>query len=207
MEYIWFYISVIGIIAIIPIYFLSLEHTKLEKKYGIEKGKKIGAIFGYISGWSFFTFWFGIYISPQPRFTIPIFAELKFGPILNFSFPLFHIVIATPFIILAFWFGIVGVKTTTLETAETHRAKKIVDTGIYSVVRHPQYLGGLLGHIGIAILLSAMYALFFFPFMIIIVYLISWKEEKELLLEFGVQYEKYRKSVPMLIPRFRKNKE
>jgi len=55
-----------------------------------------------------------------------------------------------------------GVKTTTLETAETHRAKEIVNTGIYSVVRHPQYLGGLFGHIGIGIVLSAFYASSFF---------------------------------------------
>jgi len=31
-------------------YFLSLEHLKLEEKYGKQKGKKIGAILGVISG-------------------------------------------------------------------------------------------------------------------------------------------------------------
>ncbi len=206
MIYIWFYISAIGVIAIVPLYFLSLEHTKLDKKLGKEIGKKRGAIYGYISGWSFFTFWFGIYISPQPRFTIPLFTELKFGPIFNLNFPLIHILIGTPFIVLAFWFGIVGVKNSTLETAETHRASKVVVTGLYSRVRHPQYLGGLLGHIGIAILLSGLYAVLFFPLMIIIVYLISWKEEKELIKEFGSQYEEYMRKVPMFIPRFRKSK-
>jgi protein-S-isoprenylcysteine O-methyltransferase Ste14 len=203
---IWFFISLIGVIAIIPLYFLSLEHQKLDKKYGKDKGKKVGAIYGYISGWTFFGFWFGIYFSPQPSFIIPIFPELAIGPLLDITFPIFHIILSSPFIILAFWFGLVGVKGTGLETAETHRAEKVIDSGIYSVVRHPQYLGGLMGHIGFTILLSRLYSLIFLPIMVLIVYIISWKEEKELCKEFGDDYKQYQEKVPMLIPRIKKNK-
>jgi len=39
------------------------------------------------------------------------------------------------------WFGIKGVTETTLKVAETHRPDRIVTTGVYSIVRHPQYLG------------------------------------------------------------------
>jgi protein-S-isoprenylcysteine O-methyltransferase Ste14 len=35
----------------------------------------------------------------------------------------------------------------------------------------------------------------------IYIYLISWKEEKELVKEFGSDYEEYQKRVPMFIPR------
>jgi hypothetical protein len=66
--YLWYFISVLGEILVLPLYFLSLEHTKLQGKYGKEKGTKIGEIFGLISGWVFFLFWIGIWISPQPRF-------------------------------------------------------------------------------------------------------------------------------------------
>ena len=31
----------------------------------------------------------------------------------------------------------------------------------------------------------------------------SWKEEKELIREFGKDYEDYKKSVPMLIPKLK----
>ncbi len=205
--YTWFYIFVLGIIIILPLYFLSLEHIKLDEKYGKERGKKISAIFGIISGWSFFLFWFGIWISPQPRFFLPLFHITLTIPFLNVDIYLFNLIISIPFIILSFWFGIVGVKGTTLETAETHRAKEIVDDGIYSIIRHPQYLGGLIGHIGITVLLSALYSLIFFPFMVLIIYFISKKEEKELIKDFGEEYEKYRNRVPMFIPRLRRTKK
>ncbi|MFX0174208.1 MAG: hypothetical protein ACFE9L_20195 [Candidatus Hodarchaeota archaeon] len=55
-----FWKSLLGELIIFPIYFLSLEHTKLQKKYGIEKGKIIGDILGMISGWGYFLFLFGI---------------------------------------------------------------------------------------------------------------------------------------------------
>ncbi len=202
---IWFFISLIGVIAIIPLYFLSLEHQKLDEKYGKEKGKKIGSIYGYISGWTFFGFWFGIYISPQPSFIIPLFSELALGPLLDITFPLFHIILSIPFIILAFWFGLIGVKGTGLETAETHRAEKIIDSGIYSIVRHPQYLGGIFGQIGFTLLLSRFYSLLILPLIIYIVYIICLKEEHELIKEFGDEYIQYQQKVPMLIPKIKKN--
>jgi protein-S-isoprenylcysteine O-methyltransferase Ste14 len=196
----------VGVIVILPLYFKSLEHTNLDNKYGKEKGKKIGAIYGMISGWSFFIFWFGIWISPQPEFTIPFLQQLILIPIVSFSIPLLNLCIFLFFTIIAIWLGIAGVKGTTLETSETHRAKKIVNDGVYSIVRHPQYLGGLLGHIGITFLLSSLYSLLCFPLMVTIVYFISKKEEKELIKEFGDAYENYQKKVPMLIPRFKRNK-
>jgi len=35
----FFYISLLGFIFTIPLYYLSLDHLKREKKYGKEKGK------------------------------------------------------------------------------------------------------------------------------------------------------------------------
>lgn len=201
--YLWYFISVFGEILVLPLYFLSLEHTRLQGKYGKEKGNRIGKIFGLISGWGFFLFWTGIWISPQPRFTIPLFQNLLIlVPFVNFSIPLFHLIICLPFLALGTWFGIEGTKETTLKVAETHRTETIVTTGVYSIVRHPQYIGGLLAHAGICLLLSAWYSLLFTPFMVVVIYLISKKEEKELIKEFDKEYEDYQKKVPMLIPKF-----
>ncbi|MHA1913449.1 MAG: methyltransferase family protein [Promethearchaeota archaeon] len=202
--YTFFIISVIGIVVIIPIYFLSLEHSKFQEKYGKEKGLKVTKIFGLISGWFFFIFLFGIWFSPQPTFIIPLFQSLLLKiPYVNLKFQILHVVISIPFILLAFWYGIVGVKKLTLKVAETHRPEKLVTTGIYSKVRHPQYLGAILAHIGISILLSSYYSLISSPLIVSIIYIISWKEEKELLVEFGKDYENYKKMVPMLFPRIR----
>ncbi|WP_287585037.1 isoprenylcysteine carboxylmethyltransferase family protein [Candidatus Borrarchaeum sp.] len=203
--YIWFFFCIIGVIAIIPLHFLSVEHLKLQEKYGKEKGIKRGEIYGLISGWFFFIFWMGLWFSPQSRFTVPILQNVSvIIPIINFSIPVFHLIICTPFLALGAWLGIKGVQETTLKVTETHRPEKIITGGVYSAVRHPQYFGGLLAHVGISFLLSAIYSLFFTPLMILLVYLISWKEEKELVREFGKEYEDYKKKVPMLLPKIRK---
>jgi len=203
--YIWFFICVLGAIATIPLYFLSVEHIKLQEIYGKEKGTRVGEIYGLISGWMFFFFWIGIWFSPQPRFTIPILQNLSgLVPAINFSIPLLHLIISAPFLIAGSWLAINGVKEVTLKVAETHRTEKIVTTGVYSIVRHPQYLGGLLAHMGISFLLSALYSLVFTPIMVILIYLISKKEEEELIREFGKEYEDYKKKVPMLTPILKK---
>ena len=192
-------------IATIPLHFLSVEHLKLQKRYGKKKGNKIGEIYGLISGWVFFLFWIGIWFSPQPRFTIPIFQNVSGSvPVVSFSIPLLHLIICASFVIPGALLAIRGVKETTLKVAETHRTETIVTTGVYSVVRHPQYLGGLLAHAGISFLLSAGYSLLLTPLMIALIYLISRKEEEELIREFGKEYEDYKKKVPMLIPRSRR---
>jgi len=202
---IWFFICLVGMFLMIPLHFLSVEHLKFQKKYGTEKGEKITSILGMASGWGFFIFLFGIWISPQPRFTIPLLQNITILiPILKFPIPLLHLLISIPFIIFGAVFGILGVKATTLKVSETHKAEKIVTTGIYSRIRHPQYFGAILAHIGISILLSSLYSLIATPLIILYNYITSWKEESELIKEFGQEYEVYKKGVPMLFPRVKK---
>ncbi len=200
--YIWFFICVLAVIAAIPLHFLSVEHLKLQERYGRKKGTKIGEIYGLISGWGFFFFWMRIWVSPQPRFTVQILQNLSvLIPVVNFSIPLLHLIICALFLIPGAWLAINGVKEVTLKVAETHRTDKIVTTGVYSIVRHPQHLGALLAHVGISFLFSAWYSLLFTPLMVVLIYLISRKEEEELIREFGKEYEDYKKKVPMLLPR------
>ena len=205
--YIWFIISILGMCSMVPLHFLSVEHFKFQIKFGKDKGNKITEILGLTSGWGFFIFWFGIWISPQSMFITPIFQNFVLSiPIINFSIPLFHLLISIPFILMGAWFGIVSVKLTTLKVAETHRTEKIVSTKIYSVIRHPQYFGGILAHIGISFLLSSFFSLLITPVIILLNFLVAWKEEKELVKEFGKIYEDYKKNVPMFVPKLRKQK-
>lgn len=85
------------------------------------------------------------------------------------------------FLLLGAWLAINGVKETTLKVAEIHRTEELVTRGVFSIVRHPQYLGGLLAHVGISFILSALYSLLSTPLMIVLIYVTSWKEEKELI--------------------------
>lgn len=190
---IWFFISVLGIFMAIPLHFKSVEHIEQQRKYGKERGVKIGKIYGTISGTMESIFLVGLWISPQPRFTIPIFSNL-FISIANFSTPTLHLIISLPLIMLGAWIAIRGVKATKLEVAETHcMLKKLETTGAYSIVRHPQYLGWILAHIGMSIFLSVWYSTLFTPILIVLIYLISKKEEDELTKEFGKEYEDYQK--------------
>jgi protein-S-isoprenylcysteine O-methyltransferase Ste14 len=192
----------------VPLHFFSVEHIKFQKKYGADKGNKITGILGLTSGWGFFIFWFGIWISPQPRLIIPFLQNPSLViPIINFSIPIFHLIISIPFILIGAWFGIVSVRETSLKVAETHRTERIVSTKIYSLIRHPQYFGGVLAHIGISFLLSSLFSLIFTPIVILLNLLIAWKEEKELVKEFGETYKKYKENVPMFIPKLKRRKQ
>jgi protein-S-isoprenylcysteine O-methyltransferase Ste14 len=197
----YFIISLLGFIVIIIPYFLSLEHLKLREKYGKEKGKKIGETYGLISGWGFFLFWFGIWLSPQERFVIPVLQNFSVQiSLLDLTIYLVNFLIFMPLFVVAAWLGIKGVMQTTLKVAETHRPTRVITKGVYSIIRHPQYLSGILAHIGFSFLLSAFYSLFVTPLVILLIYVISWKEEKELTKEFDQEYREYKKKVPMLIP-------
>ena len=199
----WFILSLLGMIAIVPIHFVSVEHERLEQKYGTEKGKKLGSIFGMVSGWGIFIFMIGLWISPQPRFYLVVYQPTSFSYIES---PFVQFIVAIALIIPGAWLGIKGVSDIGLEPSETHRSRKIINTGLYSRMRHPQYTGAMLSHIGMTFLFSALYSLLVTPFVIIINYILCWKEERELVREFGEEYESYRKSVPMFIPRFRGHK-
>jgi protein-S-isoprenylcysteine O-methyltransferase Ste14 len=200
----WFLLSVIGIVAVVPIHFVSVNHIHLEEKYGKEKGTRLGAILGMISGWGFFLFLFDLWVSPQPQFIIPAIQEALivipiFG-LFTLQIPVLHLILSLVFVIPGAWLGIKGVTDIGLEASETHRPTHIITTGVYSRIRHPQYLGAMLSHIGITFLVSGFYSLLVTPLVIVINSLLCWKEEKELLREFGDAYSQYKKQVPMFFP-------
>ena len=199
---VWFAIFLSGMIAVVPVHFLSVEHTRLVKRYGAEKGCRIGKALGMVSGWGFFMFWFGVWLAPQERFSIPTNDAFTLViPLLDLAVPIIHVVISVTFLLPGLWLGIAGVMETGLQVAETHRTDEVVTSGVYSIVRHPQYLGGVLSHVGISFLLSGLFALLVTPVIILLNYIISWKEEVELVREFGNVYREYQDTVPMFVPR------
>lgn len=76
---------------------------------------------------------------------------------------------------------------------------KLVDTGIYSIVRHPQYLGGILA-LFITTLLWYPHWLFAVLGVIgaIVVYISAKKEDQRLIRQFGDDYKLYMKKVPRM---------
>jgi len=204
---IYFIIAIIGMLAVVPIHFLSVEHSRLEQRYGLEKGNKIGAVLGMISGWGFFIFLISIWIAPQPQFSLPVLQEITIIiPLLGLlvlQIPVTHFVLAIVFIIPGAWLGVKGVSEISLKVSETHKPERVITSGLYSRMRHPQYTGAILAHIGITFLLSSFCSLLVTPLVILINFILCWKEEKELVREFGEDYSQYQKSVPMFIPRIK----
>ncbi|MFW9919357.1 MAG: methyltransferase family protein [Candidatus Thorarchaeota archaeon] len=198
-----FVFSLIGVLLLLPLHFLSVEHTKLDARYGKDKGKRVGSVLGIISGWGYFIFLFGIWLAPQEKFNLPVFDQeiLLIGD--WFSISGIDLLLGMLFILPGMWFGIKGVTDLGLEVSETHRAEKVIKSGVYSRVRHPQYLGAMLAHIGITMLLSQLFALIVTPIIMLRDFVACRKEERELVREFGTEYEEYRKQVPMLLPRLR----
>lgn len=83
---------------------------------------------------------------------------------------------------------------------QSSKEKHLNTTGLFSVVRHPIYFGLLIFLTGF--LLYSFTIANLISYVLILIYLIlgTLLEEKKLEKEFGWQYRKYQKEVPMLFP-------
>jgi len=80
---------------------------------------------------------------------------------------------------------------------------QLVTTGLYGYIRHPQYLGFLLLTLGMNILWIAISTLLMWPILAILYYRLAKEEEKDMENKFGEEYQKYKLTVPMFLPRVR----
>ena len=75
----------------------------------------------------------------------------------------------------------------------------LVDSGIYSVVRHPEYLGSIMLILGsILVSQNLLTLLLGFPLLAWFVIYVLPVEDKDLLEKFGESYESYMKEVPSI---------
>jgi len=75
-------------------------------------------------------------------------------------------------------------------------ATALQTTGIYGISRNPMYVGLTIVYLGITCFIGNWWDIILFPLLLLIVqeYVIK-REEKYLVLEFGQQYEEYRRTV------------
>ena len=81
---------------------------------------------------------------------------------------------------------------------------RLLQEGIYGVVRHPRYLSA-----GISVIANALFINYAGLYILVLLlvpvgYLMIVLEERELIERFGEEYRKYQRGVPRLIPRWRK---
>jgi len=99
------------------------------------------------------------------------------------------------FLILNGWYNIYK-KYWSKETG----AGSLVQTGVYRVIRHPQYAGLMLLSLGMMIEWATLPMLLLYPVMIFMYVRLAKREEKDMLSEFGDAYRTYMEKTKMFIP-------
>jgi protein-S-isoprenylcysteine O-methyltransferase Ste14 len=74
----------------------------------------------------------------------------------------------------------------------------LVDSGIYSIVRHPQYLAGILINIALSLITTHWLVILLGCFSLVIYYFDTFTEEEQNLEKFGDEYLDYQSRVPRI---------
>jgi len=95
----------------------------------------------------------------------------------------------------------IGVLLVIVGWREIHESgDRVFSKGLYSCVRHPQYLGILLITLGLLIQWITIPTLLMWPILGFAYYRLAKQEEREMERRFGGEYAAYRRRVPMFIP-------
>lgn len=141
--------------------------------------------------------------------SIPViyFTDFRFGNILSENIAIISAVLTSflGFIIRAITIGIVPAGTSGRNTSEGQVAETVNTSGIYSVVRHPLYLGNYLMWLGLLVFTWNIW-------WVVVVSLIYWlyyerimfAEERYLERKFGNRYMDWAMKTPAFVPCFRK---
>jgi protein-S-isoprenylcysteine O-methyltransferase Ste14 len=74
----------------------------------------------------------------------------------------------------------------------------VVDRGVYAIVRHPQYLAGILMGVALALIAQHWIVAILGAVVVVVTYVDSFEEDRSCLKKFGEDYERYRERVPRL---------
>lgn len=96
------------------------------------------------------------------------------------------------------WFAMSGLKTI---FSEERPEASVVDKGVFGIVRHPIYLGSILGYLTFQIFTLSLIAGMVWIIIVCFHHFLAKYEEQLLLKRFGQEYENYLLRVPMWIPR------
>lgn len=82
-------------------------------------------------------------------------------------------------------------------------ADQLIKSGPFRWVRHPMYLGGIVGAFGFSLASSSMLAIIYSFLQVVVLYALAVMEELDLRNRFGAQYEIYSRETPRLFPSLR----
>jgi protein-S-isoprenylcysteine O-methyltransferase Ste14 len=154
-----------------------------------------------------FTRWPAVFILTMLYLAIGILLwkpiPLYMSPLLQISLAVTGSMIYFPGIILYLWsFKTLGLMygVSTISGAQLYEQHQIIESGPYSFVRHPMYLGVMLAAIG-ALLIFRTWAMVIFTPSAFVVILRARREEQLMAREFGPSWADYCRRVPAWMPR------
>lgn len=87
------------------------------------------------------------------------------------------------------------------ELYRAHKQNQLATTGLYSLIRHPQYTGLFIGLFGEGIVhWPTLFSVILLPVILLAYGLLARSEEKHVAEKFGEEYRAYQQRVPMFIP-------
>ncbi len=118
---------------------------------------------------------------------------LDFNPI-NIIFTASGILMLAAGLFMIFW-GIYA-----LGKAVFVPGNRLTAEGPFAIVRHPMYLGGIIGAVGLAVFAGSLLGLIYSVSLALVLSRIADAEEEDLQARFGMEYIEYKKRVPKLFP-------
>lgn len=106
---------------------------------------------------------------------------------------------ANIFIVLGFW--ILASAWKVLHSAQQNHQLAI--TGVYSKIRHPQYIGFIAIMLGFLLMWPTLLTLIMFPVLLYMYYRLAKREERDMESEFGQAYRQYANQTPRFVPRLK----
>ena len=85
---------------------------------------------------------------------------------------------------------------------QAQRTRTLAISGPYEYVRHPQYVGFILIMLGFLLQWPTLVTVIMFPILVTMYVKLARREEKEVLAEFGEEYQRYMDSTPGFIPKW-----
>ena len=110
----------------------------------------------------------------------------------------FHLV-SYGLILGGFWLIAAGWKV----LFEAHKTGRLATTGAYAHVRHPQYLGFIVIMIGFLFQWPTLVTLVLFPVMLVVYRRLAIREERDVRVQFGPDYDVWAEHTPRLLPHVR----
>lgn len=102
--------------------------------------------------------------------------------------------------------GYLAKKGLTTVFAEVREKPIVIRNGVFSVVRHPIYLGAILFYLSLLAVFFSTVALFVWVVIILFYFYLCKHEERLLIEKFGSDYAQYKLETPMLLPRLIRRK-